>query len=198
MFASVQGEGLRQGKPTIFIRLTGCNLKCTFCDTRAAWQKGEDMSISRIIKGVEMLKQEFPSEWVCLTGGEPLLQDLHPLTSQLKERGFKIQIETNATEFQALPVDWYSISPKPEEYFFRTEYLSAAREIKLVVDKDLELAVIQQIKDQFPENTPLLLQPQSQKNWSKRKAMFLLREALQAGIRNIRLAVQLHKIYKIP
>jgi 7-carboxy-7-deazaguanine synthase len=194
MFASVQGEGLRQGEATIFIRLTGCNLKCPFCDTRPARHKGESLSLARIIKEVNMLKQGFPSEWVCLTGGEPLLQDLHELISQLKEQGFKIQIETNATKFQTLPVDWYSISPKPDEYFFCPEYIDTAKEIKLVVSKDLTLAVIQRIKQQFPEKTPLLLQPQSQKNWSKRKGILLLRESLQTGLKNIRLSVQLHKI----
>ena len=198
IFASVQGEGLRQGEPTIFIRLTGCNLQCTFCDTRSAWQKGEDMSIPDIMKNVNALKQDFPSEWICLTGGEPLLQDLRELTQNLKEQGFKIQIETNGTRFQTIPVDWYTLSPKPDEYFYAPEFVAAAKEIKLVVSQELDLAVIQRIRQQFPGETPLLLQPQSMQPWSMRKSMSMLKESLQAGLKNIRLSIQLHKIYKLP
>jgi organic radical activating enzyme len=195
IFSSIQGEGLRQGEPTLFVRLSGCNLECSFCDTKYAWRKGKDYSTDQILEEIKKQRRRFPAKWVCLTGGEPLLQDLTDLVQKLKEGRFKIQVETNATIFRSLPVDWYSISPKPEKYFFCPEYKKAAKEIKLVVTKGLNLDTIQRLRREFPEKTPILLQPQSNRKWSLDKGMKLLKQALQAGIKNIRLSVQLHKIY---
>ena len=83
IFASLQGEGLRQGEPTLFVRLTGCNLRCAFCDTRHAWDGGEDLTVDQIAGRVLRLRRDFPSDWVCLTGGEPLLQDVGELLQAL-------------------------------------------------------------------------------------------------------------------
>ena len=118
IFPSIQGEGLRQGEPTIFVRLSGCNLNCSFCDTKYAWKQGKEYSINQILDEISRIKTEFPARWICLTGGEPLLQDISSLIQRLKKENFKIQVETNATNYQNLPVDWYTISPKPEKYFF--------------------------------------------------------------------------------
>jgi len=197
IFSSIQGEGLRQGEPTLFVRLSGCNLECSFCDTKYAWRKGKDYSTAQILEEIKKQRHRFPTKWICLTGGEPLLQDLSDLVQKLKEEKFKIQVETNATLFRPLPVDWYSISPKPEKYFFRPEYKKAAKEVKLVVTKDLKLDTIQRLRQEFPEKTPVLLQPQSNREWSLDKGMRLLKQALQAGIKNTRLSVQLHKIYAL-
>ena len=197
IFSSIQGEGLRQGEPTLFVRLSGCNLECSFCDTKYAWRKGKDYSTAQILEEIKKQRHRFPTKWICLTGGEPLLQDLSDLVQKLKEEKFKIQVETNATLFRPLPVDWYSISPKPEKYFFRPEYKKAAKEVKLVVTKDLKLDTIQRLRQEFPEKTPILLQPQSNRKWSLDKGMRLLKQALQAGIKNTKLSVQLHKIYAL-
>ncbi len=197
IFSSIQGEGLRQGEPTLFVRLSGCNLECSFCDTKYAWGKGKDYSTVQILEEIRKQRRRFPAKWVCLTGGEPLLQDLTDLILKLKEEKFKVQVETNATIFSSLLVDWYSISPKPEKYFFRPEYKKAAREVKLVVTKDLNLDTVQRLRQEFPEKTPILLQPQSNRKWSLDKGTRLLKQALQAGIKNIRLSVQLHKIYSL-
>lgn len=195
IFSSIQGEGLRQGEPTLFVRLSGCNLECSFCDTKYAWRKGKDCSTAQILEEIKRQRRRFPAEWVCLTGGEPLLQDVTDLVHKLKEGKFQIQVETNATIFSPLPVDWYSISPKPEKYFFRPEYRKKAKEVKLVVIKGLDLNTVQRIRQEFPEKTPLLLQPQSNRKWSQDLGMRLLKQALKAGIKNIRLSIQLHKIY---
>lgn len=197
IFSSIQGEGLRQGEPTLFVRLSGCNLKCSFCDTKYAWRGGKDYSTVQILEEIKRQRRRFPAKWVCLTGGEPLLQDVADLVLKLKEGNLRIQVETNATIFRSLPVDWYSISPKPEKYFFRPEYRKKAKEVKLVVTKRLNLDVIQRLRQEFPEKTPLLLQPQSNRKWSMNKGMRLSRQAMKAGIENIRLSVQLHKIYSL-
>lgn len=195
IFSSIQGEGLRQGEPTLFVRLSGCNLKCSFCDTKYAWRGGKDYSTVQILEEIKRQRRRFPAKWVCLTGGEPLLQDVADLVLKLKEGNLRIQVETNATIFRSLPVDWYSISPKPEKYFFRPEYRKKAKEVKLVVTKGLDLDTIQRLRQEFPEKIPLLLQPQSNRKWSMNKGMRLSRQAMKAGIENIRLSVQLHKIY---
>ena len=111
--------------------------------------------------------------------------------------GMKIQIETNATLYQELSVDWYTLSPKPPDYFFRTEYTDKAMEVKLVVSKELDLEVIQKMRNAFPEKVPILLQPESNEKWSREKGVDLLKESLGRGLKNIKVSVQLHKIYEI-
>ncbi|MFW6140113.1 MAG: 7-carboxy-7-deazaguanine synthase QueE [Acidobacteriota bacterium] len=197
IFSSVQGEGLRQGEPTLFVRLTGCNLRCDFCDTKYAWEGGEKLSVEEIIKRVKRERQKFPAPWVCITGGEPLIQDLKGITEALKKMGMKIQIETNATHYQDLNVDWYTLSPKPPDYFFQSEYKKKAREVKLVVSQELDLEVIQKIRKSFSEKIPVILQPESNQKWSRDKGLNLLEESLRMGLKNIKVSLQLHKIYEI-
>lgn len=195
IFPSLQGEGLRQGEPTLFIRLAGCNLRCSFCDTAYAWGQGQEMPVPRILEHVLKIQKTHPAEWVCVTGGEPLLQDLGPLLRALKKEKFRIQVETNATHFRPYPVDWYSVSPKPPDYVIRPEYAFKAREVKLVVTKDLDIHILQRIRQAFPEKTPILLQPQSNRKWSTQKAWRLLWHAAEANLRNLRVSCQLHKVF---
>jgi len=197
IFPSVQGEGLRQGEPTLFIRLSGCNLRCSFCDTKYAWEKGKGYTQDKVLEKIKELHRRFSVRWVCLTGGEPLLQDIGPLVKRLKKEGFKIQLETNASLYSSLPVDWYSISPKPEKYFFQPQYRKKAKEVKLVVTRDLSLKLIKKLRKKFPERTPILLQPQSNKRWSMKLGMKLLSQALRAGLNNVKLSIQLHKVYDL-
>jgi len=195
IFSSIQGEGLRKGEPTLFIRFSGCNLKCSFCDTKYAWKDGQPYSAAQVLAEVRKIRQSFPARWVCLTGGEPLLQDIAELTHTLKKEGLKIQIETNATLYRSLPVDWYSVSPKPDEYDCRPEYREKAGEVKIVVTKNLDLESVRRLREWFPEKTPLLLQPQSNRKWSMALGVRLLSQAIKAGLKNIRLSAQLHKIF---
>jgi len=195
IFPSIQGEGLRQGEPTLFIRLAGCNLECSFCDTKYAWKEGQKYSTAQVLETINKLKHNFPARWVCLTGGEPLLQDLDDLVKGLKKKGFKIQVETNGTHYRSLPVDWYSISPKPDKYFYRPEYREKAKEVKVILTKNLDFELIKRLREEFPEKTPLLLQPQSNRKWSVILGIKLLKQAMKAGLKNVRLSAQLHKIF---
>jgi 7-carboxy-7-deazaguanine synthase len=197
IFASVQGEGLRLGEATLFIRLSGCNLKCHFCDTKYAWDSGEQMSIEQIIDRVKQLRNRFAAEWVCLTGGEPLIQNVEKLALRLKVEHLKIQVETNGTIYQTLPVDWYTVSPKPEKYQFQPQFKTKAKEVKLVVSKELEFGIIQMIREAFPIKIPVLLQPESNLEWSMIKAYDLLKRSINTGLKNIRLSLQLHKIFRL-
>lgn len=195
IFPSIQGEGLRQGEATLFVRLSGCNFKCAFCDTKYAWEGGKDYTTEQVLEKIKKMKRRFPAEWVCLTGGEPLLQELGTLIRKLKREKFRIQVETNGTIYQPLPVDWYTVSPKPEEYFFKPEYKKRAKEVKIIVTKDLDFEVIRRLRMEFPTETPIILQPQSNRKWSIKAAVKFLRQSLRSGLRNIRISIQLHKLY---
>lgn len=193
IFPSIQGEGLRSGEPTIFVRMTGCNLRCAFCDTKYAWDGGEDFPVERILEAVQRTRAKYPADWVCLTGGEPLIQPIEPLVEQLKTSRYKVQIETNGRIYRPLGADWWTLSPKPDTYGFAKEFRAKANEVKLVVSRELTLEVLQNLRRQFPAQTPLLLQPQSRTKWSTQWGLKLLTDAKKAGIKNIRLAVQMHK-----
>lgn len=194
IFFSSQGEGLRVGEPTIFIRLSGCNLKCDFCDTKYAWNKGKKESMKRILKRIEKFADL--TKWVCITGGEPTLQDISNLVIKLKNSGYLVQIETNGKKFLHLPFDWVTISPKPPDYNFDEGWKGIAKEVKLVVDKKLKIDVIKKISENFPD-IPIFLQPQSMLKWSVNKAYSLWRKGIKMGIKNLRLGYQIQKIYRI-
>jgi len=198
IFYSLQGEGLRQGEPTLFIRLSGCNLKCAFCDTKPAWNKGTEMSLAQIQTNVAGFRNRHSFSWICLTGGEPMLQDLRMLVPWLKQEGFNIQVETNAIRYKDLAVDWFTVSPKPEKFAVHHGYKNRAKEVKLVVTKELSLSTILNMRAMFPVRTPLLLQAQSNLKWSLKRARILLEQAAGGGLENVRLAVQLHKILGLP
>ena len=94
IYYSLQGEGMLMGLPTVFIRTIGCNLDCSWCDTPYAREGGEEMLVEDIAKKVEA----FGVDNVCVTGGEPLIQDeTYKLIDALLERGFYIQLETNGS-----------------------------------------------------------------------------------------------------
>lgn len=197
IFSSVQGEGLRQGEPTIFVRLAGCNLRCSFCDTKSAWTGGGDVSWLDILERVRAERKARPSRWVCLTGGEPLLQDISRLVRELKSEGFFVQIETNGTVDRLLPVDWYTVSPKPPDYGYRIRFRKTAREVKLVVNRELSYDTVRKIRGEFPAGTPLLLQPESNKRANMIRAMKLLDGACRDGLDNVRVSLQLHKVFSV-
>jgi 7-carboxy-7-deazaguanine synthase len=95
IFQSLQGEGKNQGKPCLFIRFAGCNLRCRWCDTVYAQTGGIEMSIDTVLEHVWRLNPSY----VCITGGEPLLQsdEVEKLAATLHQRGTYIDIETNGT-----------------------------------------------------------------------------------------------------
>ncbi len=198
IFSSLQGEGLRQGEPTIFVRFSGCNLRCEFCDTRDAWEEGNRNNPGQIIERVKRLHADLPTPWICLTGGEPLLQDVGELLAGLKGAGFLLQIETNATQPPVSPADWYTVSPKPPAYRIHSGWTGLTTELKLVVCRDLTLERVLRLTEVFPPETPLILQPQSNQEWSIQKGMQLLGAAVKAGKPNVRLLLQLHKLIDIP
>ena len=94
IFMSIQGEGLLTGLPTVFVRTTGCNLRCSYCDTKYSYDNGKDLSINQIVKEIK----NFYIKRVCITGGEPLLQeDIDHLVRILVKKGYAVSIETNGS-----------------------------------------------------------------------------------------------------
>lgn len=92
IFFSIQGESSYAGFPTVFVRTSGCPLRCTYCDTQYAYYEGEKISIDDIIEKIK----SFPTKYVCITGGEPLSQNKsNELMSRLCEMDYKVSIETS-------------------------------------------------------------------------------------------------------
>lgn len=106
IFYSLQGEGGRQGEPSIFIRLTRCNLACPFCDTD--FEVGEDMSLEQIYDTIK----DFPGKWIVWTGGEPTLQLSNEYLQFFRDKGYKQAIESNGTNPIPSLIDYITCSPK--------------------------------------------------------------------------------------
>jgi 7-carboxy-7-deazaguanine synthase len=113
-FFSLNGEGLLIGTPTVFVRLSGCNLRCAWCDTAYAWEEGMKKDVRTITEEVKSTDNGF-CEWVLITGGEPLLQEIDELVSQLRTAGYKVGIETNGTIYRDIlkECDFISVDVKP-------------------------------------------------------------------------------------
>ncbi len=95
IFRSLQGEGKNQGRPCIFIRLVGCNLRCAWCDTLYAHQGGEEMTVAQILDRIWLMN----GKHICITGGEPLLwaEEVLDLLKKFDIHGYTVEIETNGT-----------------------------------------------------------------------------------------------------
>ncbi len=111
VFHSIQGEGKLTGVPSVFVRVSGCNLRCVWCDTPyASWEpEGEDLSVDAVVERV----RRFPSKHAVLTGGEPMISpEIGPLTRRLRSEDYHITIETAGTVFHEVDCDLASVSPK--------------------------------------------------------------------------------------
>ena len=164
IFKSIQGESTRAGLPCIFVRLTGCNLRCTWCDTAYAFHGGTKMSVTEVTARVDQLAGRIPEAesppghpiaavpLVELTGGEPLLQEeVYPLAQHLVASGYTLMIETSGERFIGrLPPKVIKIvdvkcpdSGEPDTFEMRNlEVLSQNDEIKFVLStrRDYEFA----------------------------------------------------------
>lgn len=111
IFYSIQGEGMLAGTPSVFIRTSGCNLRCVWCDTPyTSWRpEGTERSLAEILAETK----KHPSRYAVVTGGEPLLaNEIEGLTRNLKQKDYHVTIETAATIFKPVTCDLVSISPK--------------------------------------------------------------------------------------
>jgi len=190
IFYSIQGEGILQGLPMVFIRFSGCNLRCNFCDTKIAWEDGEMTEAEEIVEEIK----KYSCKRVCLTGGEPYLQNLSSFVELLKERKYWVTAETNGTLWQKLPLDWLTVSPKKESLKrypggYDERFKNTASEFKYVIteEKDFEF-VDKEIKK------PVILQPVDNNLKIANKIVEFLKESQRE---NWYLRLQLHKTIKI-
>jgi organic radical activating enzyme len=128
IFYSLQGEGFYSGTPAIFIRFSGCNLRCPFCDTQH--ESGTEMTEEEIVSEVE----KYPARHVVVTGGEPALQLTASLVDKLHAAGKYVAVETNGTRPLPENVDWITLSPKDAYVDGAQVVLPHANEVKVVYD----------------------------------------------------------------
>ena len=133
IFYSIQGEGAHTGEAAIFVRLSGCNLRCEFCDTNH--QPNKDLTEDEIASEIA----KYPSNLVVITGGEPTLQLTPSLIGKIHELGKTVAIETNGTREIPRGVDWVTVSPKAAFLGKVAEpIVKVAQEVKIVLDLDHE------------------------------------------------------------
>lgn len=167
IFYSIQGEGRLLGVPSVFIRTSGCNLRCVWCDTPyTSWRpQGSSWPIAKIVRSVE----RHPTRHVVITGGEPLLAgEIEALTRELKQRDKHVTIETAGTVFKPVHCDLISLSPKlANSTPWRRERgkfasLHEARRLNLPVlqkyldSYDYQLKFVVEDRKDFPEICALL------------------------------------------
>ena len=196
IFFSIQGEGSRAGRPCVFVRFTGCDLRCTYCDTAYAFHGGRPMSRQEILAEVA----RHPGRFVCLTGGEPLLQpELPALARELLDRGYEVAVETHGQRpMGGLPPGVVRIADvktpgsgeAPADLAY-LETLGPRDEVKFVVcsedDFRWSLEVIR--RHRLEEKLEVLLSP----SHGQVDARDLARWMLESGVR-ARLNIQIHKI----
>jgi len=191
-FYTIQGEGKYQGHAAYFIRLGGCDVGCHWCDVKESWPVD-----THPVKSVATLLEEalaHPGRLVVITGGEPLMHDLGPLTETMKEAGFRTHIETSGvTEKNTGIWDWVCFSPKkfkaPNEGI-----LALTNELKVVVNHPSDIPWAQDWATKLTTNAALYLQPE----WSKQDQMNPLIVDFVKANPEWQISVQTHKFLQIP
>ncbi|MEE9224292.1 MAG: radical SAM protein [Thermoplasmata archaeon] len=196
IFHSIQGEGLDMGAPTVFVRTSGCPLRCRWCDTLYAFSEEEEMSIDEILKKVE----GYGVSRVCVTGGEPLAQkDTFTLLERLLERDYFVSVETSgAIPIEELPcVDTMRIvldikCPSSEMHekmdFSNIELLGPADELKFVISDRKDYDYAKEIISKYKPIGQIIMQP-VWGNDLKELVDWVIKDKL-----NARVLPQLHKI----
>lgn len=190
-FYTIQGEGFHSGRPAYFIRLAGCDVGCSWCDVKESWKVNEDqvMKIDALIKEINKTEAQF----VVITGGEPLLYDLNPLTKQLKDKGYEIAIETSGSSSYSGYFDWVCLSPKkfknplPEIY-------EKANELKIIAFNNHDFKWALEEAKKVSNTCKLMIQPE----WSKEEKILPLVVAFVKDHSAWYISLQTHKYMNIP
>jgi 7-carboxy-7-deazaguanine synthase len=202
IFHSLQGEGSLIGVPSVFIRSSGCNLRCSWCDTPyTSWQpEGEHRSLDQILEQVA----GYPARHAVVTGGEPMIApEIVPLTERLRARGLHVTVETAGTVFAPVACDLMSISPKlanstpagtwatqHERLRFQPDVLrrlieSYDYQLKFVVAQPSDLDEIQRMLDQLPaDRAKVILMPEGiEPSVLRERGVWLAETAKREGFR---------------
>ena len=196
IFRSLQGEGKNQGRPCLFIRLAGCNLKCRWCDTPESRIGGMEMSLDSVLEQVWRINPPY----VCITGGEPLLQvkDLEHLLSSLSRRGTLIDIETNGTidfsslqQYAVICMDVKCPSSGEQSNLALLEKIRPQDSVKFVVTNDADCRYAQEVMDTHRIRGEIFFSPVFGTDCTP-ITKFILANNLP-----VRFQVQLHKIIRV-
>ena len=192
IFFSIDGEGKRAGSLAAFIRLAGCNLRCSYCDTAYAFDEGKSMRIEAIAEAVKGWKN------VTVTGGEPLCQDIHVLLQRLREH--EVNIETNGsvdvTPYHAYPWVFFTLDYKCPSSGMESSMLEKNFQtlrpqdvLKFVVGDMEDLRTAQRVCEKYEPNCLVYLSPV----FGKIEAKEIVEYMKSARYKNWRLQLQLHK-----
>lgn len=210
LFETIQGEGAFTGQPSIFIRLQGCPVGCSWCDTKHTWEiKETEQVISKImlskshetqqwslisVDEIIVLVKElgYQAKHIVITGGEPCMEDLKPLCFAFEELGYSCQIETSGTfEISTTEKCWVTVSPKIKMkggYPILNSAMLRANEIKHPIAKEQHIDDLKELLNDHQINKkPIYLQPISQ---NKRATELAIKTCIE---NNWRLSVQVHK-----
>lgn len=190
-FYTLQGEGAHTGRAAYFIRLGGCDVGCVWCDVKDSWDASKHPQ--KTVKDIVAEASAFPGRMVVITGGEPLMHDLLPLTKALHKAGFSINIETSGAHPLSGELDWICLSPKK----FKAPLpgiLPNAHELKVVIFNKTDFEWAEQFAALVHENCRLFLQPE----WDKREQVTPL--IIDYIHRNPKweLSLQTHKYIGVP
>lgn len=206
IFFSLNGEGLEMGKPTIFVRLSGCNLDCSWCDTKYADHNATEKNIDEILEEIEKCNSDINS--VLITGGEPLTQDIEPLVDALHRKQYDVGIETNGSVYKdvLLKTDFISVDIKTPSSNNETNDLVVFMKIanaikkrngqmKAVIADRRDYDFLKKFIQENSFNVPLIIQP----CWGKLSYKELCEMYLNNPINhnNVRVLLQIHKLGEI-
>ncbi|MBN2693948.1 radical SAM protein [bacterium] len=198
IFYSIQGESTYIGIPTIFIRFTGCSLRCSYCDTQYAFFEGESLTIDEIIEKIA----SFKTDYICLTGGEPLEQkDIISLIKKLLELNKVISIETSgAVSIKNIPskakivMDIKTPSSNMSELMLLSniEMLKSSDEVKFVcqTEADIDWSIDFCKKYELYKKAHILFSPVL----GVLNPQVLVEKILSNSIPNTRVQIQIHKV----
>lgn len=195
IFLTIQGEGTFVGHPAVFVRLGGCNLACTFCDTE--FESFTQVSISEILEKI----LSFQTKLVVITGGEPMRQPIEKFCELLLRNELRVQIETNGTIFRNLP-DSVSIvcspkAPRGKYYKLREDVLTRINALKFLISQNQKAYNSVPDVGQKGYNTPIYVQPMDEydEELNKQNTQHAIKLAQKFGYI---LSVQVHKFVNIP
>ena len=190
-FATVQGEGAHSGTPSWFLRLGGCDVGCVWCDVKESWDvhAHPQQDLETIVKAAV----DSGRKVVVVTGGEPAMHNLAPLTEALRAAGLKVHIETSGAHALTGTWDWVTLSPKKFKAC-REDVYPLADELKVVVFHRSDMDWAAEHAEKVRPSCALFLQPE----WDKRdEATFWILSWI-ASRHGWRISLQTHKYIGIP
>ena len=166
-FTSIQGEGVHTGVPSFFIRLAGCDVGCVWCDVKESWDKEKHplFSLETLVEAAVGSGMKV----VIVTGGEPTMHDLSPLTEALRNEGLSIHLETSGTQKLTGLFDWITFSPKKFKAPLE-EYFQLSTELKVVISHKSDIEWSHELSARMNEHAQWFMQPE----WDKREVMLPL------------------------